>query len=734
LSFLTIWRTGRKMANEVELVIKADTSQYVKGIKDAQKATEDLYTTTVKGQQRQKGLIEDLKETITGYQRSLEKAMKEETITKYNRKIAEANMELKRYQELGVKAEKSTESLTASIGKWALSLGGAAMILNKLKDAFLQTTAGINIFNHITNLANTALNDFVTTGRISVSTLKQSAETQKVLNALRLEEYLDGVKLSKLNITYQENYVKALDQTLSKEDKLKAIDAALAAHNEKINIQIEHATKQAEAIRKQIDNTTVPSEKMVAQYAKLIADINNLEAERDASTKRLQSRRSGIIQEEIEKEKKQAEDLNDYLVFLDEEYTKKVKEEEEKKAKIKEEFLGMFKQLQDDYDKAQIASLTGVDKLRAEREFALKQLDIRKKQMQELGTLTPEMEDLFRKMGELVQKAFVDGMTEEIPAKVATEDLLSNYADSLKEGIQGFKVENKPKEEGDSSIWSLLGINPDDEKGQKAIEAFKQIADTTVNVLEETFARRVEIAQRERELLDTQIAESQRALEMEQQLAEEGYANNVALKQKELDKLKKQREKALLEEEKAIKKQQQLETIMQVASLITAAAQTFKVLNGPLLPLGIAAVAAMFVAFASAKASAAAATKLAEGGSGSDVGMITGRSHGAGGERFLDHVEVERGEIFGVLSRKASDKYGQVFHEMVSSFNRDEMPNFIAPPISNSVRIENSGPNSRLDRVIKEQEKMNVQLKQGQLITSGNKRIIKSGNKIRIVG
>jgi len=141
----------------------------------------------------------------------------------------------------------------------------------------------------------------------------------------------------------------------------------------------------------------------------------------------------------------------------------------------------------------------------------------------------------------------------------------------------------------------------------------------------------------------------------------------------------------------------------------------------------------MFGAFAAAKTQASSATKLAEGGSGSDTGVVTGKRHSQGGERFTDHIEVEGGEAWGVLSRPATQKYGEVFHEMVSSFNKDKMPSFV--PISNSIMVENNGPNTRLDKVIKEQRRLNEAiLSQPQVSISGSKKIVKQGNKIRIVG
>ena len=83
-----------------------------------------------------------------------------------------------------------------------------------------------------------------------------------------------------------------------------------------------------------------------------------------------------------------------------------------------------------------------------------------------------------------------------------------------------------------------------------------------------------------------------------------------------LEEATKLRNEALKREEKAKKQQIALESISQVSSLITAAASTLAQFTGPQLPIGIILVAAMFTAFAIAKAKAlkaAEAPKLRKG-------------------------------------------------------------------------------------------------------------------------
>ena len=116
-----------------------------------------------------------------------------------------------------------------------------------------------------------------------------------------------------------------------------------------------------------------------------------------------------------------------------------------------------------------------------------------------------------------------------------------------------------------------------------------------------------------------------------------------------------------------------MDTAAQISSLLTATADIIKgYAKLPIIGqiLSIAAIAAMWGTFAAAKAKAASVTKLAHGG----VGTVEGRSHAQGGEPFLGNVEVERGEMWGVLSQKATRKYGKAFNQVVTSFNKDQLP------------------------------------------------------------
>jgi len=282
-----------------------------------------------------------------------------------------------------------------------------------------------------------------------------------------------------------------------------------------------------------------------------------------------------------------------------------------------------------------------------------------------------EIEDKLKSLGKekveitiKIKKDISEALLEDVPPLEGLQKSTLSELDKRQVKVAGEQKEPV-------SVWSLLGIDPDTDEGKKAIENLQTVADETTRILDESFQHRVDDAQRKRELLDTQISETESALNTEVELQQAGYASNVDAKKKELETLKKQRDIAIKDEEAAIKKQRQMDAITQGISLVTAAANIIKGFSKiPIVGviLGIAAVAAMFAAFVAARTKASSVSQLKQGGRGE----ISGRSHDQGGEMFTDQIEVEREEKWGVLSRPASKKYGKAFYQMVDGFNKDD--------------------------------------------------------------
>jgi hypothetical protein len=466
----------------------------------------------------------------------------------------------------------------------------------------------------------------------------------------------------------------------------------------------------------------------------------------------------------------------------------KTLDEREKKL---DEFIKATIALQDEYDKSQIDKLEGNEKFAAERDYQLKQIAALKTHLESLGTLTEEhykwiasLEEnanieFLKKSADYDQKAYdemvkhgdnvreLDRQLQEealdlitnneeeklkLKIKFAEEDikLLEAVGDVysqaeiaiLKQRITIWNKEIENNKKDTKSVWTLFGFDPETEEGKTAISLAQEnisiILGSVTSALDEIFAKRVEDAQRTRELLETQIDDTQAALDAEVELAKLGYANNVDAKRKELEELKKSREKAIKEEEKALKQQQSLEAASQASSLLAATAQIIFQYSktGPVIGqiMAIAAIAAMWGTFAAARAQAAKVTKLAEGGVGTETGMITGKSHREGGEPFLNHVEVERGEMWGVLSKSAAAKHGKKFSQIVTSFNKDNLVVERQDAPNNYINVDVNQTNSRLDKVEYQLIKLNRHFGgKREVHETADVRIEKIGNKTRII-
>lgn len=715
---------------DVRLVLTADTDNYVRNVKQAQKAQQDLTKTVQESTKREKGLIEDIEGELVKLRDARRKAFNLEDIEKYNRKIKEAEKDLQEYNQAGLKATKTTESFSTSIGKWALSLGGAAMLLNKLKEAFLQTTQGINLFNQVAAITKQALADIASGAGLSIASLRNAALAQKELNGLRLKQYQDNLKISKLDADFQEKYLASMDRTLNATERMKAIEDAIATSREKNKIALQEINEELK-VYLQLQKNNPTNEEYIKKVYELAMQREDIRRQAALEIKRLTGTQTGIEKEEEEKAIAERKKMIDA-------WHKEIEDGNKKALDIQKKFQDLSLKLLEEYDKSVIDSLEGADKLKAQRDYDLKQIAAFKKQLSELGKLSDVQEEQFQVLVANVNKAFAEAMVKYSKLtpdqkKAVSEALLSSVAELpgelRKSNIKTLATDPYAQE---FSVWKLLGIDVDSDEGKEQIEIFEDSADKIKSIIDDVYQKRVEDATRTRELLDQRILELQNSLQIEATLNRDGYAANVSAKKQELETLQKERDAALVAEERTIKRQKQLEAISQTVSLMSSAANLIKQLTSKAgvvgLVLAVGAIAGLYSLWANAKSKASESTRMAQGGSGDDSGIIKGKRHYQGGERFTDNIEVEHGEAWGVLNRKATKQFGPVFHDMISSFNRGEMPEITAPSVN--VVMDTKGTNKRLDAVKSELVKANSKK---EIAFAGNKKIVRSGNSVRIV-
>lgn len=292
-----------------------------------------------------------------------------------------------------------------------------------------------------------------------------------------------------------------------------------------------------------------------------------------------------------------------------------------------------------------------------------------------------------------------------------------------------------------ATLLESLGFDND------AVDALTEATSIVLENIQAILDAEVEAAQEAVEAAEERVAAAQSAYDAEIEARNNGYANNAATAQKELQlEKKRQRDKQKFLEE-AQRRQEAINTITQASSLITASANLWSSLSpipiiGP--ALAIAAIGTMWTSFAAAKIrakqiTASASEEYGEGG----LEFLEGGSHASGNDIDLGvanknkkRMRAEGGEAMAIINRKSTRRYRRVLPDIVDSLNRgvfeDKFMRAFDTPQNGLAVINNTTDLTRLEgdvRAIKKQnETRYVSLPDGSvLVTRKNvKRIIRN--------
>ena len=281
--------------------------------------------------------------------------------------------------------------------------------------------------------------------------------------------------------------------------------------------------------------------------------------------------------------------------------------------------------------------------------------------------------DYYRKKLELLQ-SYSDADQEEVKRLLANIDRIEAQIVSAQSTVE--------KKTGDSLLAKAFGLTDQEanelqsalgeleQQINEITDAYVRAAEERVDAIEEEISASEE---RERQL------ESDRDHEWERM--KEGYANNYALKQKELaderqrqEKLRQEREKALREAEKRKRIQIGIDTALTTAKLILGAAEIFanegsKGIIGVVLAL--AGVAAMIAGFVAAQSTVKSSVDLEYGKGG--YFELDGPSHQNGGVDIGGGREAEGGEGVSIFSRRATNRYNKEIKDFTRAANNGQL-------------------------------------------------------------
>ena len=228
---------------------------------------------------------------------------------------------------------------------------------------------------------------------------------------------------------------------------------------------------------------------------------------------------------------------------------------------------------------------------------------------------------------------------------------------------------------GNKDIYDLVGLKLDNDQKQ----AITDSVSFSIEQLQSILAAQVQLKEQALQNAQEEVDAAQSKVDKEIEARNNGYANDVATAQKELELAKQREQKALNEKQKAQKQQQALDTLTQTSSLITASANIWSSLSaipivGP--ALAVAAIATMWASFAAAKIKAKEVTKTedAEYGEGG-MEFLDGGSHQSGNDVDLGTMpdgrrrRAEGGEAFAIINKASTRKYRKALPGIIRSIN-----------------------------------------------------------------
>lgn len=225
------------------------------------------------------------------------------------------------------------------------------------------------------------------------------------------------------------------------------------------------------------------------------------------------------------------------------------------------------------------------------------------------------------------------------------------------------------------TLLEKLGFDDDQ------IDALGDAVNIVIEQLQSIMDAEVELAKQAVEAAEKRVEAAQKAYDAEVEARNNGYANNVATAKKELEQEKKNQQEKQKMLEAAQKRQENLNTVIQASSLVTASANLWSSFSsipivGPALAL--AAIATMWTSFAVAKVKAkqVTASQSEEYGEGG-LEFLEGGSHASGNDIDLGtnngkgkRMRAEGGEALAIINKKRTRKYRKILPDVIDSFNK----------------------------------------------------------------
>lgn len=276
------------------------------------------------------------------------------------------------------------------------------------------------------------------------------------------------------------------------------------------------------------------------------------------------------------------------------------------------------------------------------------------------------------------------------------------------------------------------------------IDALKDAVDIIIGYIQDIVDAEVEAAEREVELAEKRVDAAKEAYDAEIEARNNGYANEVATTKKELELARAEQAKKEQILKEAQRKQQQIETLTQISSLVTASAQLWSSFAGTGIlgpTLALAAIATMWGSFAVAKVKAAQLAKESEQYGEGGLEFLEGGSHASGNDIDLGvenkrhkRMRAEGGEALAIISKKRTRQYRDLLPGIIESLNKGTFEQTYMQSFATPIGLQIAGVGQQTDLSRLEHDVTRIKEELGyKYYVESDRTIIKQGNLTRII-
>lgn len=378
----------------------------------------------------------------------------------YDLSINKGGTNIGRYGET-VKAAfvDSGKHILSMVGPLALvgaAIGVVKKVFEGIKEAIASTTFGIDLMNKTATISKQIFYDLAVNGNINVKSITEVSKAQDELNKLRVKDGFELLKLSKLNREEQSIREISIDKTKTHAERLEALNKVAELESEKTKIKVENLREELK-IKNDILKQQPANEKLAMELLAISAKINDTYAEEDQIMRRINSQRTGFIQEEIDNRKKLMEAWFTEIEDMNEKEKSLAEQEIKDRIKLKSLEAGndpeaMKAALKFKYDEEiKNIELTNTQKLILKAEYERGVTEIEQKRIKESqAELQKEVtdteklaEDKWNKEVEFQRKIFeqnrADGQSEH-DARIAQEKALADAVLEIHEALNESKM------------------------------------------------------------------------------------------------------------------------------------------------------------------------------------------------------------------------------------------------------------------------------------------------------